>query len=57
MLDEWESDPSGYERKRLLRMIEQMGKGRFAQRLATRVPGKEVPTYIADAIGHVIRLV
>jgi putative ATP-dependent endonuclease of OLD family len=38
-------------------MIEQMGKGRFAQRLATRAAGKLVPDYIADAINHVIDLV
>lgn len=56
MLNEWEADPSSYDRKTLLKMIEQMGKGRFAQRLATRVPGKEVPTYIADAINYVIAL-
>jgi putative ATP-dependent endonuclease of the OLD family len=57
MLDEWESDPSTYDRRRLLRMIEQMGKGRFAQRLAGRVPGKAVPSYITEAIERVIGLV
>lgn len=40
-----------------LKMVEQMGKGRFAQRLATRVPGKLVPDYLADAINHAIGLV
>ena len=53
-LDTWEADPNSVDRDILLRMIEQMGKGRFAQRLATRVQGKPAPTYIADAIKYVI---
>jgi putative ATP-dependent endonuclease of OLD family len=57
ILDEWEAEPADYDRKKLIKMIEQMGKGRFAQRLATRVPGSEVPTYIANAINHVVGLV
>ena len=57
MLDDWEAKPAEYDRKKLIRMIEQMGKGRFAQRLATRVPGSEVPTYIASAINNVVGLV
>ncbi|MFC3097229.1 ATP-dependent nuclease [Alteraurantiacibacter palmitatis] len=57
MLDAWEEDPSTYDRKRLIKMAEQMGKGRFAQRLATRVSGLEVPSYVSDAIEHVIDLV
>jgi putative ATP-dependent endonuclease of the OLD family len=54
MLDAWEADPSTYNRKRLISMVEQMGKGRFAQRLATRVPGFDVPDYVSAAIKHVI---
>jgi putative ATP-dependent endonuclease of OLD family len=57
MLNEWDADPSGYDRNELLKMIEQIGKGRFAQRLSTRIPEKGVPAYIANAINHVIALV
>ncbi|MAM39394.1 ATP-dependent endonuclease [Pseudonocardia sp. TMWB2A] len=57
LLDAWEADPKSYDSVKMLKMIEQMGKGRYAQRLATRVPGKLVPDYIADAINHVIGLV
>lgn len=56
-LGAWEAKPEDFDAGELLRMIEQMGKGRFAQRLATRAPGKVVPDYIADAINHVIGLV
>lgn len=56
-LDAWEAKPEDFDAGELLKMIEQMGKGRFAQRLATRAPGKVVPDYIADAIKHVIGLV
>ncbi|AJY51990.1 AAA family ATPase [Halomonas sp. KO116] len=56
-LDSWEKKPKDYNADELLKMIEQMGKGRFAQRLAARTPNKPVPDYIADAINHVINLV
>lgn len=54
LLDAWEAKPKTVDRDILLKMIEQMGKGRFAQRLATRIPGKRVPDYIANAINYVI---
>lgn len=57
ILAAWKAKPKDFDADELLNMIEQMGKGRFAQRLATRAPGKLVPDYIADAIQHVIDLV
>ena len=57
LLDELEDKPSTVDYKVLLKMIEQIGKGRFAQRLAIRVPGNPVPSYISKAINHVIGLV
>lgn len=57
LLGEWAEEPGIVDHKVLLKMIEQMGKGRFAQRLATRVSGNTVPDYISRAINHVIDLV
>lgn len=57
LLDAWETKPSDVDAKILIKMIEQMGKGRFAQRLASRIEGLTVPHYIANAINHVIGLV
>jgi len=57
LLDAWEANPKSYDSVEILKMIEQMGKGRYAQRLAARVPDKPVPDYIAHAINHVIGLV
>jgi putative ATP-dependent endonuclease of OLD family len=57
LLDTWETKPSDVGAKILIKMIEQMGKGRFAQRLASRIEGLTVPHYIANAINHVIGLV
>lgn len=57
LLDAWETKPSDVDAKILIKMIEQMGKGRFAQRLASRIEGLTVPDYIANAINHVIGLV
>src|SRR3546814_122928 len=54
---EWEEDESQVDRAELIRMIEAMGKGRFAQRLAGRVADKTVPAYISRAIDHVVGLV
>ncbi|ELF10559.1 ATP-dependent nuclease [Escherichia coli] len=53
-LDAWEMQPEDFDADELLKMIEQMGKGRFAQRLATRIPQKPVPSYIEGAINYVI---
>jgi putative ATP-dependent endonuclease of OLD family len=57
LLEAWETKPSDVDAKILIKMIEQMGKGRFAQRLASRIKGLTVPHYIANAINHVIGLV
>ncbi|NLS16177.1 AAA family ATPase [Rhizobium sp. P40RR-XXII] len=51
-IDTWEDDPRSMDREHLLSMIEDIGKGRFAQRLATRVGGIDVPGYIKRAIEH-----
>ncbi|WP_320197080.1 ATP-dependent nuclease [Agrobacterium rosae] len=53
-IDAWEKDPTTVNRKQLLAMMEDIGKGRFAQRLAARIGGFEVPGYIARAISYVI---
>lgn len=57
LLDAWEAKPADVDAKILIKMIEQMGKGRFAQRLASRIDGLQAPHYIANAINYVIGLV
>lgn len=42
------------DQEAFLALVEAIGKGRFAQRLATRIHGVEVPGYIAGAIQHVV---
>ncbi|MBR9864628.1 MAG: AAA family ATPase [Rhodobacteraceae bacterium] len=54
LLETWQADPSTYDPVEMLKMIEQVGKGRFAQRLSAKIPGKQVPDYIANAIKHVV---
>lgn len=53
-IDAWEKDPTTVNRKQLLAMMEDIGKGRFAQRLAARTGGFEVPGYISRAISYVV---
>lgn len=57
LLDAWEVKPSDVDAKILIKMIEQMGKGRFAQRLSSRIADLQVPRYISNAINYVIGLV
>jgi len=54
---EWESDPSALDTEKYLSLIDSIGKGRFAQRLAGRIAALDPPTYIADAIEFVAKRV
>ncbi|MRV70678.1 AAA family ATPase [Duganella sp. FT92W] len=50
----WEEDPDTLNHENYLKLIEAVGKGRFAQRLASRIEGLEPPSYISDAITYVV---
>ena len=52
-IDGWEADPDTLDVDRYLKLIEVVGKGRFAQRLASCVGGVAPPAYIANAIDFV----
>ncbi len=52
-IDKWETDPESLDVEEYLALIETIGKGRFAQRLASRVIGIEPPSYINGAIEFV----
>lgn len=56
-VDGWEDDPDTLNIGNYLKLIEVVGKGRFAQRLASRVAGLEPPRYIQSAIKFVVRRV
>ena len=56
-VDGWEDDPDTLDIDNYLKLIEAVGKGRFAQRLASRVTGLEPPRYIQSAIEFVVRSV
>lgn len=49
-IDGWEADPDSLDADRLLALVETIGKGRFAQRLATRLEDAPPPAFISDAI-------
>lgn len=52
---EWADSPDTMNPTKMLKDIETVGKGRFAQRFASLIsPQSEVPTYIADAIQYVV---
>lgn len=53
LLDEWKADPESLDHDKFISMIETMGKGRFAQRLAAHAEGVEPPDYITSAIKFV----
>jgi putative ATP-dependent endonuclease of OLD family len=52
-LDAWEADSDDLDPEEFLKMVEQIGKGRFAQRLASRIGGTAPPDYIRLAIEFV----
>lgn len=52
-IDEWEADPDELDIDRYLALVEQIGKGRFAQRLSARISDLDPPDYIAGAIQFV----
>lgn len=56
-VDGWEDDPDTLDIGKYLKLIEAVGKGRFAQRLASRVAGLEPPLYIQSAIDFVVQSV
>ena len=53
-IDAWEVDPKKLDIDKFLSLIEAIGKGRFAQRLAARVGDLKPPAYIQNAIEFVI---
>lgn len=52
-IEEWEADPSALDPEELLKMIDAIGKGRFAQRMLSYIDGIDPPGYIARAIKFV----
>ena len=52
-IDAWAEDTDELEVKRYLSLIEEIGKGRFAQRLAGRLEDIDQPDYIGAAIDFV----
>ena len=52
-IDDWEADPKSLDAGNLLALVETVGKGRFAQRLATQFENAAPPTFISDAITFV----
>ena len=53
LIDDWEADPDSLDVGKYLAIIETIGKGRFAQRLASRIKGDAPPDYIKGAIEFV----
>ncbi len=52
-INEWETNPEELDVDRFLSLVENTGKGRFAQRLASRIADMDPPAYIANAIKFV----
>ena len=50
----WRAAPKEVESQQLLQLIDSVGKGRFAQRLAPLLADEEPPDYIANAIRFVV---
>ena len=53
-IDAWEAEPTTLDVQKYLTLVEAVGKGRFAQRLASRVTDVGPPAYIRAAIEFVV---
>jgi putative ATP-dependent endonuclease of OLD family len=53
LIDAWEQDNDALDSEQFLSMVESIGKGRFAQRLASRMADLKVLAYISAAIKFV----
>jgi putative ATP-dependent endonuclease of the OLD family len=53
-IEGWASGKKELDEDQYLALIESIGKGRFAQRLATRLGGLELPGYIRRAIDFIV---
>ena len=56
-IDDWEADPRSLDAAKLLALVETVGKGRFAQRLAPQLQNAVPPPFISGAITFVGALV
>jgi putative ATP-dependent endonuclease of the OLD family len=54
LIEEWAKKPDSFDKKQFLALVEDIGKGRFAQRLVTRLGETEPLQYIASAINFVV---
>jgi putative ATP-dependent endonuclease of OLD family len=54
LIEDWAKKPKNLDKKQFLAMVEDIGKGRFAQRLVTRLGETKPPKYIASAINFVV---
>ena len=50
---DWQNDPGSVDPVRLLKDVTAIGKGRFAQRLSTRLTAGRWPDYMRDAVTYV----
>jgi len=53
LIDGWVADPATLDVDRLIGLIERVGKGRFAQRLASSATAPRCPTYIRSALERI----
>ena len=56
-IDGWLADHDSIDQDELLNLIDGVGKGRFAQRLASKIEGRKPPRYLEDAIQYVVKRV
>jgi putative ATP-dependent endonuclease of OLD family len=53
LIDGWVADPATLDADRLVGLIERVGKGRFAQRLASSATAPRCPAYIRSALERI----
>jgi putative ATP-dependent endonuclease of the OLD family len=54
LIEAWAKKPDSLDKKKFIALVDDIGKGRFAQRLVTRLGKTKPPRYIASAINFVV---
>jgi putative ATP-dependent endonuclease of OLD family len=54
LIEAWAKKPDSLDKKKFIALVDDIGKGRFAQRLVTRLGKTKPPQYIASAINFVV---
>src|SRR2546425_3305776 len=55
LIELWRSNPNEIQPEEFIKLVERIGKGRFAQRLCLQLSKDDCPAYISRALNHLVK--